>query len=277
MPRGARHLSVVSKVHTGAAGQLLDAFSDVLLVAVYHHVVTVGQRQFAFVGAAGHAYHARAKMPAPLPGKLADAAGRGVEQHVLAGLDRVAAVEQVFHGHALQHRCGGKFVTDALGRFQQPVSGDIANVGIRARSATGIAHALAWRETSHAGTGLDHHTGRFVAEAGGQRHRIKARALVNLLEIDAYCSLAHLHLICPRVGQVYGFEFECFRAAGGGEADDACFGAHRLLLLGLVLLMSDWMGTASPALPPAKLLSRARWPGWQLLLWCVCANFRCAP
>jgi hypothetical protein len=91
------------------------ARGDVLGVAVDGEGVAVGERELALVGAAGNADHLRAEMAAPLSGQDADAARRGIEHRLLAGIERVAAVDQVFDGHALEQRRDREFVADAVG------------------------------------------------------------------------------------------------------------------------------------------------------------------
>ena len=170
-------------------------------------------------------------MLAPLPGEQADAARCGIKEHRLAGLDRVAAVEQVFDRHALEHGCGGEFIADAIRGLEQAVGDDVTNIGIGAGAAAGVADAITGGEAAHAGAGLEHHAGRLVAQARRQGHGIKAGALVDLLEVEADCALAHLHLARARIGQVYGFELEYLGAAGCGETDDAGLGGHESCLL----------------------------------------------
>ena len=76
---------------------------------------------FGLVLGADGADDGGAEMVRPLAGDEADAAGRGVDQADRALADLVGAVEQILHGHALEHHAGGLLVADIVGQLHGAV------------------------------------------------------------------------------------------------------------------------------------------------------------
>ncbi len=70
------------------------------------------ERELALVSAAGGADHGAAEMLDPLRRNQADAAGCCVPQQGGARADAVGALDQVAHGHALQHHGRRRLVVD---------------------------------------------------------------------------------------------------------------------------------------------------------------------
>ncbi len=113
-------------------------------------------------------------------------------------------MDEVVHGHALEQHRRGLLVADALRDLHHALGGHQARFAVGARQP-GVADAIAFLEALHPGTdGVDHARG-LVAGGAGQLHRIEARALVDVDEIDAdrgvpdanlpLAGLADLHVV----------------------------------------------------------------------------------
>jgi hypothetical protein len=87
---------------------------EILLLVEDDVVAAVGLRELGLVRAAGRADHRGAQVLRPLAGDQADAAGRGVEQDRVAGVDLVGLAQQVLCGHALEHHRRRLLVGDGV-------------------------------------------------------------------------------------------------------------------------------------------------------------------
>ena len=133
-------------------------------------------------------------MAAPLPGQLADAAGGSVHQDILAGLDRVAALHQVFDRHAFEHAGGQLLVCHEVGRMQQARCRVVAVAGASAQHrAADVANAVTDLEVGHAGADFLNHAGRFGAQARRQVDRVHARADIDVLKVKTDGGVANGH------------------------------------------------------------------------------------
>ena len=133
---------------------------------------------------ADRADHRRAQRLQPLTGKQANATGGRVEQHRIARLDSVGTADQVLHRHAFQHERCRLLVADAIGNFDHAVGRHIAGLAVRANQS-GVRNPIALLESAHAGAHRVDNPRSLVARHGGQLHRIQARALIGVDEIDA--------------------------------------------------------------------------------------------
>ena len=75
-----------------------------------------------------------------------DAAGAGVEQHGVAGLDLERGIDQVVGGHALQRQRGGGEIVQAVGNGERLVLIDEGVAGV-AVDALGRGHPVAAERT----------------------------------------------------------------------------------------------------------------------------------
>ena len=82
-------------------------------------------------------------------------------------LHLVGAVNQVLHGHALEHHAGGLLVADIVGQLHRAIGVEHA-LGRIAAERSDIGDAVADFEVGHAGADRDHLAGALVA--GDERH-----------------------------------------------------------------------------------------------------------
>ena len=87
------------------------------------------------------------------------------------------------------------------GSFTSRSAGDIVGFGIGADGAAAIADAVAHLEAGDALAQRLHHAGRFRAQAGRQRQRIKPGAVIGVDEIDADGGVPDPHLARPGAGR----------------------------------------------------------------------------
>ena len=129
------------------------------------------------------------------------------------------------HRHALQHHRGGLLVADALGDFDHALGRHHARLAIGA-GEPGISDAIACLQVLHAlAHGLDHARG-LVAGHHRQLHRVEARALIGIDEVDPDRGVPDAHLSRTGVGDRDVVHLQCFRSAVLMETDclrHACF------------------------------------------------------
>ena len=119
--------------------------ADKILSRIHNGVIAaVGPSVCRFFVRSDRADHRGADRLEPLAGNQANAAGRGVEQHRVAGLHLVRAPDQVLHGHALEHHRRRGLVSDAVGELQQPVRRHDAYFRVRTRRSAGVGNAIAY-------------------------------------------------------------------------------------------------------------------------------------
>jgi hypothetical protein len=98
---------------------------------------TMLQRQPALGCTTGGADQLQAQRLGPLAGDQAHAAGGGMEQHVVAGLqafDRQRLLQQVLRRQALEHHAGGGVEGDAVGQLGHRLGRHHAHLAVRARA-----------------------------------------------------------------------------------------------------------------------------------------------
>ena len=112
---------IVGDVHAPAAGDALDLFQEVLL-GVEDHLVGAGRaRQRRLLLGGRRPDHERAGLLGDLAQEQADAAGCGMHQAPIAGLQRIGDVRQDVGGDALHHGRGALLEADRSGQGRQPV------------------------------------------------------------------------------------------------------------------------------------------------------------
>ena len=116
-------------------------------------------RELRLLVAADGADHGGAEMLGPLAEDQADAAGRGVEQDGVAGLDLIGLADQVLRRQALQHHRRGGLVVDAVGQLQQAVGRDQPRFGIGAERRRAIGDAIAGLQVGDPGADFLDHAG----------------------------------------------------------------------------------------------------------------------
>ena len=201
----------------------------------------VGERERAFLVAAGGADQAVAQRPGPLAGDQADAAGRGVPQDMVArlqALGRQRALEQVLRGQALEHHGGAGLEADRVGQAADRHRRHDAPLAVAARlGAGGVGDAIADLQVRDARADRLDHAGALAAEDERHAHRIQARALVGVDEVGADRVMADADLARAGLADLEIDELQLFGAAGLGDADGAAVvGGHGDLLLWVLLL-----------------------------------------
>jgi hypothetical protein len=176
-------------VHAGAAGQIAHRIGNIGIGIIDHMVAAERCGDFGFFIAAGGADHGGAQMLCPLAENVADAAGGGMHQYPVAGLNRVGAAAEVPGGQAAHHDRGGGGIVDTARQVQQTLGGHQPLFGVAAGTADAVGHPLAGDKAFDAGAGGGDHAGAFAAQYDRQiaeREAIAvAGALLDLGKIDA--------------------------------------------------------------------------------------------
>jgi hypothetical protein len=177
------------------------------------------------LGIADGADDSRAEMLGPLHQQKPDAARRRMDQHGVAGLRPVDAVDDARRGQALEHQRSGLPVGDGGGQFHQPAGWNVALLRIRAGvgpeigARAAIADPVAGRDLGHAAAKRRHHARRLVAEDHRHRQRLlpveAAAPHVDVGEVDRDGGVPHARLAGARRRQ-----FDLFEAHDLGAAVD---------------------------------------------------------
>jgi hypothetical protein len=206
--------------------------SSLVVVDGVHRAVL--QRQLALGRAAGGGDELQAQRPGPLAGDQAHAAGRGMPQHVVAGLQafgRQRLLQQVLHRQALEHHAGGGVEGDVVGQLAHLRRGHDARFAVRARRVGGVGGAVTDLQVRDTLAHRFHHAGAFHAQRQRQRVLVQAGALVDVDEVQPAGVVADADL--ARAGLAHGHvdQLQLLGAAVGGDLDGA---RHRCRLLGKV-------------------------------------------
>ncbi len=171
--------------------------------------------QFRLVLGADGTDDRRAEMVGPLTRNEADAARSGVHQNDGALADLEGAVEQILHGHALEHHRRCLFVADVVRQLHRAVGGQQTLRRIAAERRH-VGDAVAHLDVGHVGTYGGNGSGALIA--GDERHadggRIHAHAEIGVDEIDAAGVLLELDLARARRADLDILEGQNFRTAG---------------------------------------------------------------
>jgi hypothetical protein len=100
-------------------------------------------RQLGLAGVADRADHGGAAPLGPLRRDHADAAGRGLDQHGVAGAQRPHPLEQHMGRQAAHQHCGGDVKADRIGQADGAVGRQQAVLGVAAGGQPGIGDAVA--------------------------------------------------------------------------------------------------------------------------------------
>ena len=152
----------------------------------------------------------------------------------LARFHRMDAPQQILRGHAFEHRRRGEFIADAVRQIHHFFGGDIVGFGISADGAAAITYPLADLNAGDAVAQRIHHAGGFRAQAGRQRQRIKAGAMIGVDEVHADGSVLDPDLARARRRQIVIHILQNFSAAGLFEAngfDHDCSSIRDALML----------------------------------------------
>jgi hypothetical protein len=205
---------VVHHAHAFAPGDLLDPLGEVLARVDDGVVAAVGLGQRRLLVGTDGADHRGAEGARPLADDQADAAGGGMDQDGVAGLDLAGTAQQVLRGHALQHHRRTGLEVDRVGQLDQAVGRDVAHFGIGADRAAGIGDAVADLEVRDRAAHRLDHAGAFEADAGRHGQRIGAGAVVDVDVIEADGVVAHARLVGRRVADADFFPAQDFGTAG---------------------------------------------------------------
>ena len=142
--------------------------------------------EFGLVLRTDGADHVGAEIVRPLAGDETDAAGGGMDEHVVALLHLVGTPQQVLHRHALEHHAGGLFVADLVRQLHRPVGWQqpLGRIGPERRH---IADAIADLDVADPGPDGDDFARPLIAgdERQPDRRGIHAAAEIGVDEIDA--------------------------------------------------------------------------------------------
>ena len=126
---------------------------------------------------------ARAHPRGHLRQQQAHAAGAGMHQRRIPGLERKGGVRQVVRGHALQHGGGGLLHAQPLGNLDQLRGGNQRVLGITAHHAD-RGNRIAGREARHARAQFLHRARGLAARSQRQSSLVDALAEVDFDEVD---------------------------------------------------------------------------------------------
>src|SRR5688572_15859005 len=149
------------------------------------------------------------------------------------------------HREALEQHRGGLLLADALRQLHHPVGRDDALLAIGSRDA-GVADAVARLEVGDACADRFDHACALVAGDRRHLHRVEARALVGIDEIDADRRVPDAHLALARIADLHVVQLKNFGTALLVVSNRLC---HCLVSLITVSCPSDL--SACPAASPA--------------------------
>src|SRR3569623_971634 len=152
---------------------------------------------------------------------MADAAGRGVNQRHLPGLDPGAARDQQLDGATLEQQGGGGAIIDRVGQLEELFRGQVAFAGISAARRAEGTDTLPHRKAGHALPDRCEHAGRLTAEATGQLDRVEAATVIGVDEVEADRGVAHADLAGTRGRQVDIVPLDHFGTAGPFDSSNA--------------------------------------------------------
>jgi len=175
--------------------------------------------------AAHDADDARTERPRPLAEDEPDAARGGVHQQPVAALHAHGAAQQIVRGEPFEHQHRGLFVADGARQLDDPLGRQVAQLAVAAGLRVHIGHAVADAQTAHAPSDGGDDAGGLSAETGGQRHRVEARAVVDVDVVQADGRVAQLHLARPGRAWVEVLELQDLGTSGLVETDG--FGHQR--------------------------------------------------
>ena len=224
---GRRADAVVDHRQHGAIAEFAHPRHHVVLRCQQAVRVAVGERPLALAFAADDTDDLGADGRGPLAEEQADAAGRGVEQCLLPGLQGEGPAQKVLHGGALEQHRGGGVEIDAVGNLHQTPGGQQQRLAVGADSGGAVGDAAAGGQGHAVAHGLDH-TGALEADARRQRQGIEPAAVVGVNEIQTDGAVRHAHHAGAGGGQIPLHELHDLRTAGLCHLD-AFHHAGRLL------------------------------------------------
>ena len=142
-----------------------------------------------------------------------------MEHHGVASLHGERALDQVPHGHALQHHGGGRIKTDRIRQLHQTARRHHAHIRIRTRRSASIGNSIARFDVFDVRAHRFDHARAFHAQRGGQRHRIKPGAMISIDVVQADGGIAHANFARSGLSNVDFFPAHDFGAAGFMDTD----------------------------------------------------------
>ena len=247
-PWATRSVPMLWVLHAGHAWIAVALFLRAALdlgVAPLHRVeVKLGRVDARRHGTGGTAAHADAHAGPPeldeqgaraegqLPGlavaDLPDAAGRGVDQHHVAGLHGMGLLQEILGGQALEQQGRRLFVGDFSRNLHRFRSRNVPDVGIGAQAGVHVGDAVAHFEVRDLRPDRLDHAGRLVTESGRQRKGVDALALVDVDIVETDRGLPDLSLAGTRRRQLGRFEAHRVGRSELRDADHAG-GGHGVL------------------------------------------------
>src|ERR1035441_976727 len=202
---------VVHDIDTFAISDALDPAVE-LLLSVENYIGGAGLAgEFGFGGRGDSGDDAGAQARGHLGEQQANAAGTGMHQSRVSGLEREGGIGEVMSGHALEHGRGGLFRShadrnlDQLGGGHEGVLSIAAEHRDRGETSTG-------KIASYAGTEFFNSSRGLAAGSEGKRCFVLALAEVDLNEVDANGFNADQHLARARMGNGQVGQLKNFRA-----------------------------------------------------------------
>ena len=202
-----------------AAVDLQHALGEILGGVVDGVGAAVGFGERSFLVVRHGADHGDTHCLEPLAGDQADAAGSGVPQHGVPGLDRIRFFDQVLHRHALQHHRRTLLKRNRIGQLHEFLGRHHTRFTISALRAAGIGDAVAGLDVGDARADRFDYACAFSAEARWQRRRVQASTEINVDEIEAHGVMLDARLARARVTDLHFFPFQYFGATGLVKAD----------------------------------------------------------
>src|SRR6185295_5750286 len=183
-----------------------------------------------FVIRAYRAYYGHAQRLQPLTGDESHTARRGMKQNGFAFLYPIDSTKQIPHREPFEHHCCNFVVRYSFGHLHQAIGGNQARLRVRSRRPSGVTHAIASLDTRHAFADVFHYAGSFQADAARKRHRIQARAVIGVDEVQADRGIADPRLSVRRIAYFDIIELEDFRPASLVETYRLCHVCSRIFV-----------------------------------------------
>jgi len=173
--------------HAAALGQRYDGVDEILLGVDDGGIASMRTGDRGLLLGPDRADHVGAEVLGPLAEQDPDAAGRGMDQNMIAGSHRERGVNQIMRGDALGEDRRRERVRNCRRQRHQPIRRHQAQVGIGADRHRGIDHAIAGLAgTDRAAHRLDG-AGRLHADRrgiGGKRIAAGAMLDIDIIQPD---------------------------------------------------------------------------------------------
>ena len=106
----------------------------------------------------------RSELLRPLAEDETDPARCRVHEHLVAELDGIRAMQEVFRRHSLQHHGGARVVVDPVRQSNDSISRHVTNFGVRTERRRSIRNPATDLDARHPGAHGFHHARPFHAD-----------------------------------------------------------------------------------------------------------------